>query len=187
MRSISPLAFLVALATVAAWTLAAPTLAAAQDAPPDSPAVAKALDSVRAAIRRFQNLDTAAAAGYSRDVPACLVHEHHGAMGYHHTNPSLADAEVETQRPEMLLFERLPGGAYRLNGVEYIVPYRAWPRDSTPPVALGQRMRHEDNLQLWYLHAWVFTANPDGVFADFNPDVQCPAAASRVFKPFARP
>ena len=151
------------------------------------PAVAKALDSLRNATRRFQSLDSAVAAGYTRDVADCLVHEHHGAMGYHHGNRALNDAKVETEHPEILLYERLPDSTYRLTGVEYIVPYRAWPRDSTPPIALGQTMKHEDNLQVWYLHAWAWTDNADGVFADFNPAVQCPASASKVFRPFARP
>jgi hypothetical protein len=153
----------------------------------ESAAVSRALDTLRAATRPFQNLDSAVAAGYARDVADCLVHEHHGAMGYHHANRSLADARVETARPEILLYERTPDGAYRLNGVEYIVPYRAWPRDSVPPIALGQAMKHEDNLQIWYLHTWAWTTNADGVFADFNPSVQCPASASKVFKPFAKP
>ena len=153
----------------------------------ETASVSKALDTLRAATRRFQNLDSAVAAGYVRDVADCLVHEHHGAMGYHHRNAALADAKVETARPEILLYERKPNGAYQLNGVEYIVPYRAWPRDSTAPVAMGQTMKHEDNLQIWYLHAWAWTNNADGVFADFNPAVQCPASASKVFKPFAKP
>lgn len=150
-------------------------------------AVARAVDSLRAGTRRFQSIDSAVAAGYPRDVPDCLVHEHHGAMGYHHLNRSLSDAKVETERPEILLYERKSDGAYKLNEVEFIVPYRAWPRDSVAPVALGQPMKHEDNLQLWYLHAWAWSDNPDGVFADFNPSVQCPASASKVFKPFAKP
>ena len=151
------------------------------------PGVTKALDSLRNATRRFQSLDSAVAAGYTRDVADCLVHEHHGAMGYHHGNRALNDAKVETEHPEILLYERLPDSTYRLNGVEYIVPYRAWPRDSIPPIALGQTMKHEDNLQVWYLHAWAWTDNEDGVFADFNPAVRCPASASKVFRPFARP
>jgi hypothetical protein len=147
-------------------------------------AFARALDTLRAATRRFQLLDSAVAAGYARDVADCLVHEHHGAMGYHHSNRALADANVETARPEILLYERKSDGTDRLNGVEYIVPYRAWPRDSVPPVALGQRMKHEDNLQIWYLHVWAWSNNADGIFADFNPSVQCSASASKVFKPF---
>ena len=145
--------------------------------------VAADLAILRHATRPFQNIDSAVAAGYPRTVGACLVHEEHGAMGYHHSNPALADARVEINRPEILLYERLPSGAYRLNGVEYIVPYRAWSRDSVPPVAFGQKMRHEDNLQLWYLHVWAWTENPDGLFANFNPSVQCPDSAKRVFRP----
>lgn len=145
--------------------------------------VARDLEILRNATRPFRNLDAAVAAGYAPAVADCLVHEEHGAMGYHHVNRALADARVETDRPEILLYERLPNGEYRLNGVEYIVPYRAWPRDSTPPVAFGQTMRHEDNLQLWYLHVWAWTENRDGLFANFNPAVQCPDSAKKVFRP----
>jgi len=145
------------------------------------------LARLRNATRAYQNIDSAAQAGYARTVAACLVHEQHGAMGYHHSNPALADAKVEVERPEILLYEKKPNGEYRLNGVEYIVPYKAWPRDSTPPVVFAQHMRHEDNLQLWYLHVWAWTDNPDGLFANFNPNVHCPAEASRVFTPFERP
>jgi len=153
----------------------------------NDPVVADDLARLRAATRAYQDLDSAVAAGYARDVADCLVHEHHGAMGYHHMNRALVDAKIEIERPEILLYERRPDGAYRLNGVEYIVPYRAWPRDSAPPITFGQRMRHEDNLHLWYLHVWAWTNNADGLFADFNPAVQCPAGAGKVFTPFARP
>lgn len=153
----------------------------------EDPRVSEGLARLRAATEPFKNLDAAVAAGYARNVAECLVHEHHGAMGYHHLNRALADASVDVEHPEILLYERLPGGAYRLNGVEFIVPYRAWPRDSTPPVLMGRQLEHEDNLNLWYMHVWAWANNSDGVFADFNPAVQCPDSARRVFKPFARP
>jgi hypothetical protein len=141
------------------------------------------LETLRAATRAFHFLDSAVTVGYTRDVPACLVHEHHGAMGYHHVNARLMDAEADVRQPEILLYERMPDGAYRLNGVEFIVPYRAWPRDSTPPRVMGRPMLQEDNLQFWYLHAWAWRDNPDGLFANFHPDVRCPDAARRVFRP----
>jgi hypothetical protein len=149
----------------------------------DANVIAANLAVLRTATAPFKNLDVAVAAGYARDVPDCLVHEHHGAMGYHHLNRALADAKVEIDKPEILLYEHLPDGAYRLNGVEYIVPYRAWSRDSTPPIAFGQKMRHEDNLQLWYLHVWAWTENRDGLFANFNPDVHCAESSAKVFRP----
>jgi hypothetical protein len=52
---------------------------------------------------------------------------------------------------------------------------------------MGRRLKHEDNLNLWYMHVWAWTDNPDGVFADFNPTVQCPDSARKIFTPFARP
>jgi hypothetical protein len=151
------------------------------------PQVAVAIDSLRAATRPFLALDSAVAAGYPREVPDCLVHEHHGAMGYHHVNRNYVDAKLDVERPEILLYERLPTGDYRLNGMEFIVPYRAWPRDSIAPVLIGQKLKHEDNLNIWYLHVWPWTRNPDGLFADFNPVVQCAPATAKVFKPFIDP
>src|SRR5688572_20125035 len=59
---------------------------------------------LREATRTFHVLDSAVTAGYARTVSACLVHEHHGAMGYHHNNPKLADAKAEIERPEILLY-----------------------------------------------------------------------------------
>jgi hypothetical protein len=151
-----------------------------------SPDAQSGIARLREATKGFHVLDSAVAAGYARTVAACLVHEHHGAMGYHHNNPKLADAKAEIERPEILLYERTPDGAYRLNGVEYIVPYRYWPRDSVAPTIMGQRMKREDNLAFWYLHAWAWSENTDGMFADFNPSVRC-GADSRVFKPFEKP
>lgn len=147
------------------------------------PQVASGIRDLRDATRPFNTIDSAVAVGYTRQVRDCLVHEHHGAMGYHHTNPGLMDAKVEIGRPEILLYERLPNGEYRLNGVEFIVPYRAWPRDSVAPQVMGQSLRREDNLDIWYLHVWTWTKNPDGLFADFHPAVQCPASSRKVFRP----
>jgi hypothetical protein len=145
------------------------------------------LARLRAATRPFQTLDSAVAAGYVRNVPACLVHEHHGAMGYHHSNAGYVDARLEVERPEILLYERVADGRYRLNGVEYIVPYRAWPRDSAAPVLFGRTLKREDNLAIWYLHVWAWTDNPEGLFADFHPEVRCGSDASRIFRPYTTP
>jgi hypothetical protein len=145
--------------------------------------VTPALQQLLAATRPFAVLDSAVAAGYAREVTHCLVHEHHGAMGYHHTNPRYMDGTVNVKQPEILLYERLPSGEYRLNGVEFIVPYRAWARDSIPPRVLGEAMRREENLQFWYLHVWAWTPNPDGLFADFHPDIRCSPESQRVFRP----
>jgi hypothetical protein len=103
----------------------------------------------------------------------CFADSHHGAMGFHHVNRGYLDAKVEVQRPEILLYERLPTGDYRLNAIEYIIPYRAWSRDSTPPRIMGLELKRQDALKLWYLHMWLWTENAAGLFADFNPAVKC--------------
>jgi hypothetical protein len=144
------------------------------------------LERLREATRPYQNLEAAVAAGYPKDVPNCLVHEHHGAMGYHHLNRNLYTTALDVTKPQILLYERR-GNEYHLNGVEFIVPYTIWPRDSVAPSVMGQRMKHEDNLKIWYTHVWAWTNNPDGLFADFNPNVTCPAEGSKVYTPFAGP
>ena len=145
--------------------------------------VAADLVSLRRATARFHSLDSAVTAGYPRDVPQCLVHEHHGAMGYHHLNRANLVRDIEIAKPQILLYERMADSSYRLNGVEFILPYRLWPRDSVAPVLMGRAMHQEDSLKFWYLHVWAWRENPDGVFANFHPDVTCPAETRKVYLP----
>lgn len=146
--------------------------------------VATHLAALRRATDRFHSLDSAVAAGYPRDVAQCLVHEHHGAMGYHHLNRANLVRDIEISKPQILLYERMPDSTYRLNGVEFILPYRLWPRDSVVPLLMGRPMHQEDNLKFWYLHVWAWRDNPDGVFANFHPGVTCPAETRKVYVPF---
>jgi hypothetical protein len=145
--------------------------------------VASDLAKLREATAPYRNLDAAVAAGYPRTVKDCLIHEHHGAMGYHHVNSGYVDKVLDITKPEILLYERDPKGAYRLNAVEFIVPYRLWPKDSVAPVFMGQTLRHENNLNIWYLHVWAWKQNPEGLFANFHPDVKCSPADAKVFMP----
>src|SRR5690606_14271077 len=96
-------------------------------------AVDRDLARVRQATEAFRSLDAAASAGYARSVRQCIAHPEQGAMGYHHANGALLDDRLEVERPEMLVYERTADGEYVLNGVEYIVPYTARPRDAEPP------------------------------------------------------
>jgi len=129
---------------------------------------------VRVATAGFLSLDSAVASGYMRDVQVCYNHPQHGAMGFHHVNRAYVDSKVDVDHPEILLYERRDDGRYAFNGVEFIVPYRFWPRDSVPPKLLGLDMKQQDELKLWYLHMWVWSDNSAGLFADYNPGVKCP-------------
>ncbi len=160
---------------------------AMQSAAPSSgnPRIDADLDRLRSATLPYKSIDAAVAAGYPREVPECLVHEHHGAMGYHHVNRAYLAPTLSLDKPQILLYEKTAEGTYQLNGVEFIIPYRLYPRDSVAPVWLGQTMHREDNLNIWYLHVWVWKTNPDGVFANFNSTVSCPGN-SKVYTPFSR-
>ncbi|HYV96742.1 MAG TPA: hypothetical protein VE967_04715 [Gemmatimonadaceae bacterium] len=136
-------------------------------------AVENGYKRARAATNAFHALDSAVAAGYVAAVQNCVADSVHGAMGYHHINRALLDNKADVERPEYLIYERMPGGTYVLNAVEYIIPYRIWPRDSTPPLVMGQKMRQNDPLNLWNLHFWIWKTNPAGLFAEWNPDVHC--------------
>lgn len=151
----------------------APALPAPTDT--NAPSVQRDLETARTATVGYRSLDAAAEAGYPRAVDRCLSHGEHGAMGYHHMNRALLDERIELDRPEILLYSRKADGEYALNGVEYIVPYSARPRDATPPTVMGQPLKRSEPLQIWYLHVWLFTENPAGMFADWNPAVSCPA------------
>jgi hypothetical protein len=131
--------------------------------------------AIRSATQDFRSLDAAVAAGYPREVRRCLSHPEEGGMGYHHVNRALLDDTLELARPEILLYSRTPEGEYRFNGVEYIVPYSARPPDAEPPTIMDHELKRSAPLELWYLHAWVWTENPNGLFADWNPQVECPA------------
>lgn len=128
---------------------------------------------VRAATASYRVLDSAVAKGYAASVPQCFADSTHGAMGYHHLNRGYVDNRVEVEKPEILLYERKADGSYGLNGVEYIIPYRVWPKDSVPPKLMGRDMLQSEPLQLWYTHMWVWTPNNAGLFADWNPAVKC--------------
>ena len=136
-------------------------------------AVDRDVARVRAATAAFKSLDKAVAAGYQRDVTQCVDNLPAGAMGYHHQNNSLLDDRIEVERPEMLVYERMPDGEYRFNGVEYIIPFSLLPETSEPPVVMGQPLKRAPALRIWYRHVWVWRENPSGIFADWNPLVKC--------------
>ena len=94
-------------------------------------------------------------------------------MGFHYGNVGLIDGSVQVDQPELLLYEPEKNGRLRLVAVEYIIPYTLHSRDAAPPVLFGQEFKQNDTFQLWGLHAWVWKENPSGMFADWNPRVNC--------------
>ena len=164
-------------------------------------AVLAELAQVRRATARFHDIDAAMAAGYTVWSPnpyapnATCPTSPSGSMGYHlvnvplrgsAANPAAGDAELDPLRPEMLLYEKRADGSLHLVGVEYLVFKAAWERvhgaGAAPPTVLGQPVPLSihtfpgggDALIPHYeLHVWLWSANPLGMFAHWNPTVEC--------------
>jgi hypothetical protein len=134
-------------------------------------AIDRDVTRLRAATAPFRSIDAAVAAGYPQETD-CIKHASHGAMGYHHTKKGLRDGTLDVEQPEVLVYEKLADGTFKLNGVEYIVPITAWTK-AEPPTIMGQPLKRADSLGFWYLHVWSETVNPSGLFADWNPNVKC--------------
>ena len=126
---------------------------------------------VRAATERFKASNAAIAAGYPRHTD-CVQNPPQGAMGFHFQNNTLLDATLDVEKPEVLVYEKMADGTFKLNGVEYLVPIAAWKREEAPTI-MGQKLKRADSLGIWYLHVWIWEPSPSGIFADWNPRVKC--------------
>jgi hypothetical protein len=138
------------------------------------------LAQLRTVTARFHDIAVADSAGYDIRLTGCMTDPTLGGMGFHYGNGGLIDATVNEREPEVLLYEPQANGRLRLVAVEYIVPYTLAPREGPAPTLFGRDFRQNDDFQLWGLHAWVWRDNPAGMFADWNPNVNCdavPAAA----------
>lgn len=188
-----------------AAALAASLAACVADAPPvapiDAPAPSLArgsaleiegsgqsgLAAIRAATARYHRVEVAIADGYASTV-ACAASPD-GAMGVHYVKEALlgppvpgGDATIDPLRPEVLVYEPMRNGRFRLVAVEYLVWRAAWdaanPGDG--PSLLGVPFVESFGVKAhglpdhYELHVWLWRHNPAGMFAQWNPDVSCP-------------
>jgi hypothetical protein len=148
---------------VAAISAATPALAQSDDGP--------FADKVRAANDRLADVAVAAAEGYA-PIP-CVSGPGGGAMGIHYVNTTyLADNVLDVARPEAVLYEPHPDGTLQMVAVEFIT-YEG-------PASLGGHLfsfvgaPNRYGLDAFFeLHVWAWRQNPEGTFADMNPDVSC--------------
>jgi hypothetical protein len=145
------------------------------------------LAQVRRATARFHDVDAALAAGYElgwvngsgdRIITGCVAHPTAGAMGYHYFNAELmADLAVDALQPEVLVYAPGPQGDLKLAAVEWVARGERSdpPGVFEPPSVLGMPM-HILNPAVGFhlMHAWVWRPNPAGMFADWNPEINCP-------------
>ena len=148
------------------------------------------LAEARRANAKYHRVEVALADGYIAD-PVCVASPA-GGMGIHYVNPSLVDdLDLDITQPETLLYEPTKNGRLRLVGVEYFAPVivngMPWFGPGPPPTGqfnsapslfgqtfAGPMPGHGPGMPWHYdLHVWLWKHNSSGMFAEFNPTVQC--------------
>ena len=150
--------------------------------PEDKARTSALVSVVREATRRFQDSSVALAEGY---VPqfGCVTGSSEGAMGVHFVNGTLVgDPELDVARPELLVYEPLPNGRFKLVAADYLVLSAAWnAKNPGPPQLMGQLFHLFESPnrfglpEFYTLHVWAWKENPQGTFANWNPNVSCDA------------
>lgn len=161
---------------------------------------AATLAAVRQATAAFHDVDAAIAAGYVSPVGGRCDQIAAGAMGVHSPNPGLIqNPALIPEQPEVLAYLPTGDGNYRLVAVEYfqslllrntqtgqVGPWISpdpWPAhyvvvNSTPSL-FGQSFQgpmpgHVPGMPWHYdLHVWLWSPNPAGMFAQWNPALSC--------------
>lgn len=138
--------------------------------------------AVRRATAQFHDLDAALGAGYILFY-VCTEQPGIGTMGQHFANLELVgDPAIDPLRPEVLVYEpKANGDGYRLVAVEYVTIQELWAGafgDATPTV-LDQELSLTGGGNRYGMppffqrHIWLWEPNPNGLFADWNPNVSC--------------
>jgi len=139
------------------------------------------LAEVRQATRQYHDAAAAEPAGYGLFYE-CTDNEGLGAaMGQHFADVSrVVDPTIDALDPEVLVYEPMRNGDYRLVAVEWVVFQADWDAlHDNPPQLFGKTFTavpegNRYGLPPFYeLHGWIWKGNPRGVFDDWNPTVSC--------------
>ena len=189
---------IVSISLVSLLLIGMPTAVHAQD----GSELHQQLARVRAATAKYHDLNNALEDGYVLLLPSTCNEDSNGAGGIHYTKASRFVSPVRLpEEPDLLVYIPTGDGNLRLVGVEYAT--RALYRDTRPPdtpgyrpgefpwqqfvippyleevsgpfTLFGQQSRGPIFFGRWlyYLHAWVWAPNPNGMFADGNPRLSC--------------
>ena len=141
----------------------------------EAPAAEKVgpIGTLKRATYRYHDLQAAKDDGYVF-LHDCEVRPGEGAVGtvYVHIG-NLMDGVIDPALPDALIYSQPdPNKRAKLLGVELAIPYGLW-TGQQPPQFMGNDFEAEDEFGVWGLHAWVWTHNPNGMFAEANPRVTC--------------
>lgn len=93
-------------------------------------------------------------------------------QGFHFVNFGLVNGTFDPEKPQILVYAPTSQGRLRLVAVEYAVPIALSPDAPAGFTGENDGWHKEDALGgVWVLHAWIWQANPLGIFKDNNPNV----------------
>jgi hypothetical protein len=170
----------VAIGSVGVAALAATGSKSTVSAAPADP-VWVTLLAARQGTAKYHDVHQAIKDGYHQ-VSACVMDPTKGVMGVHYLNDAyVKDPAITAAKPELLLYAPQTGGRLKLVAVEYFRPDADQNLSTDPdrPVLAGVKFDgpmegHDPGMPRHYdLHVWVWTWNPAGVFAQFNPSIHC--------------
>lgn len=118
---------------------------------------------LRQATAQYHSIDAALADGYVQLTP-CIP-----GMGIHLGQEERIDGVIDPLAPELLVYMANSQGKYKLVAMEYLV------FAPTAPSVAGIEFDTGPFPGSFALHTWVWMHNPDGMFAELNPDAICPA------------
>jgi hypothetical protein len=148
------------------------TLAPEPLIPQASVAENQAFAALRPATARYHDVNAAIADGFIL-LHGCEVRPGEGAVGilYVHLGRYL-DGVIDPLLPDGLLYAPSRNGKPKLTGVELAIPKDMWPSAEAPQF-LGVQFQEEDEFDAFGLHIWVWSHNPNGMFAPAHPGVDC--------------
>lgn len=132
------------------------------------------LKKVHSVAARFNSTKQAERAGYAAD-PFCVASPA-GGMGHHWLNTTLVDPVFDPLNPEVILYAPDKNGKLKLVAVEYIVINTGQGAPTFDGQAFDVGGSPPEQRPHWTLHVWIGEPNPSGLFAPFNPNVNCPSA-----------
>ncbi len=140
-----------------------------------------AMRDLRHSMQKYRDPAVAVAAGWIPTDDCVELPDRSGGMGYHYLNPRLLGEAPDLRHPAILVYVPTRNGGRTLGAVEWFAPDadQDLATDSDRPSLAGIAFNgpmegHEPGMPVHYdLHAWLFTHNPDGRFASFNPRVHC--------------
>lgn len=157
------------------------------------------LQTAKAATARFHDLGVAGDAGFGQPPAPAPLHfciaslDNTGAMGFHYINGGNLDKVLDPSLPEVLVYAPDKHGRLKLAALEYVIFQGAWFEDhaqNTMPMLFGHDFMPNNGSRFgippfFGLHVWLFQDNPSGMFAPFNPNVNCGNAAASTRGPRA--